>query len=73
MSLFKNINFTESRYLQLRLESFNTLNHVQPAGVNNAFGAKSAAGDPTTFTSNSGEINAYRNPSNVQLGVKLYF
>ena len=72
MSLFKNINFTESRYLQLRLESFNTFNHVQPSGVNNAFGAASA-GAPTTSTSNSGEINAYRNPRNVQLGIKLYF
>jgi carboxypeptidase family protein len=72
ISLFKNINFTESRYLQLRLESFNTFNHVQPAGVNNAFGA-SNAGDPTTITSNSGQINAYRNPRNVQLGIKLYF
>jgi hypothetical protein len=72
MSLFKNINFTESRYLQLRLESFNTFNHVQPSGVNNAFGAASA-GAPTTSTSNSGDINAYRNPRNVQLGIKLYF
>ncbi len=73
MSLFKNIKFTESRYVQLRLESFNTFNHVQPAYVNNAFGAASGAGDPTTVTSNSGQINAYRNPRNVQLGVKLYF
>jgi hypothetical protein len=40
--------------------------------VNNAFGAASA-GAPTTSTSNSGEINAYRNPRNVQLGIKLYF
>ena len=72
MSLFKNINFTESRYIQLRLESFNTFNHTQPAGINNAFGAANA-GQPTTFTSNSGQINAYRNPRNVQLGIKLYF
>jgi hypothetical protein len=73
ISVFKNINFTESRYIQLRLESFNTFNHVQPSGVNNAFGAASGAGDPTTATSNSGEINAYRDPRNVQLGIKLYF
>jgi hypothetical protein len=72
ISLFKNINFTESRYLQLRLESFNTFNHVQPSGVNNTFGAGSA-GQPTTSISNSGDVNAYRNPRNVQLGVKLYF
>ena len=73
ISLFKNINFTEDRYLQLRLESFNTFNHVQPSGVNNAFGAAAGAGDPTTVTSNSGQINAYRDPRNVQLGIKLYF
>lgn len=73
ISLFKNINFTESRYLQLRLETFNTFNHVQPSGVNNTFGAQSAAGDPTTAISNSGDVNAYRDPRNVQLGIKLYF
>jgi Carboxypeptidase regulatory-like domain/TonB-dependent Receptor Plug Domain len=72
MSLFKNINFSESRYLQLRLETFNTFNHVQPSGVNNTFGAASA-GQPTTTISNTGDVNAYRDPRNVQLGVKLYF
>jgi hypothetical protein len=72
MSLFKNINFSESRYLQLRLETFNTFNHVQPSGVNNTFGAASA-GQPTTTISNSGDVNAYRDPRNVQLGIKLYF
>ena len=72
MSLFKNFNFTERTRLQLRLETFNTFNHTQPAGINNAFGA-SSAGAPTTFTANSGQINAYRNPRNVQLGAKFYF
>jgi hypothetical protein len=29
VSLIKNFNFTESRFLQLRIESFNTFNHTQ--------------------------------------------
>jgi hypothetical protein len=36
ISLLKNFNFTESRFLQLRIESFNTFNHTQffgPAAV----------------------------------------
>ncbi|HST10529.1 MAG TPA: hypothetical protein VLL05_09125, partial [Terriglobales bacterium] len=77
ISLFKNINFTESRYIQLRLESFNTFNHTQPASVNTTFTAP-GEGQPvddhgTSQGANSGNINGYRNPRNVQLGIKLYF
>ncbi len=77
MSLFKNINFTERTYLQLRLESFNTFNHVQPASVNTTFTAPGEGqpvdGHATPQGANSGNVNGYRNPRNVQLGIKLYF
>ena len=77
MSLFKNIHFTESTYVQLRLETFNTFNHTQPATINATF----AAPDPsepvydhsTPQGATSGNINGYRNPRNVQLGIKFYF
>jgi hypothetical protein len=77
VSLFKNINFSESRYLQLRLETFNTFNHVQPSPVNTTFTAPGEGqpvdGHSTNQGANSGNINGYRDPRNVQLEIKLYF
>ena len=80
MSLFKNFNFTESVRLQLRLESFNTFNHIQPAGVNTSINTPGLGQAPTPNTGTStgtvgsaGQINGYRDMRNVQLGVKLYF
>jgi carboxypeptidase family protein len=77
ISLFKNINFSESRYIQLRLETFNTFNHTQPALVNTTFTAPGEGqpvdGHATSQGANSGNISGYRNPRNVQLGIKLYF
>jgi hypothetical protein len=71
ISLFKNFNFSESVRLQLRLESFNTFNHVQPAGVSTVLSAPNAGDSPDN--NGAGNITSYRNPRNVQLGVKLYF
>ncbi len=74
ISLFKNVKFTESMSLQLRLESFNTFNHTQPASVNTAISTPGPGLAPSTGTvGSSGTINGYRSPRNVQLGVKLYF
>jgi Carboxypeptidase regulatory-like domain/TonB-dependent Receptor Plug Domain len=82
ISLFKNFNFSESRYLQLRLETFNTFNHTQPAAIGNDHNAPnnwliSTPGPglaPTPATvGNAGNVTGYRDPRNVQLGVKLYF
>ena len=74
ISLFKNINFTERTYLQLRLESFNTFNHTQPAIINNNFTA-TGPGQPVELNnpSGAGNVGVYRNPRNVQLGIKFYF
>ena len=62
MSLFKNIKISEAFTGQLRLESFNTFNHMNPLG-------------PTTlFTSaNFNKITSARDARIVQLGFKLNF
>jgi len=75
MSLFKNINFTERMYLQLRLETYNTFNHTQPNNVNVNFAAASAgavANLPTGGVT-PGLVNGYRDARNLQLGIKFYF
>jgi hypothetical protein len=74
ISLFKNINFTEHVRLQLRLETFNTFNHTQPATINTTFSSPGVGLPPSPGTvGNSGEVTGYRDARNVQLGVKLYF
>lgn len=75
MSLFKNFNFSESMYLQLRLETYNTFNHPQPNNVNINFAAPSA-GQPATLQTNGlnpGVVNGFRDPRELQLGAKFYF
>ncbi len=62
LSAFKNFHFTEQRYLQFRLETFNTFNHTNWASI----GATRAA-------STYGFVTAARDPRIVQLGLKLYF
>jgi hypothetical protein len=76
MSLFKDFHFTESAYLQLRLETYNTFNHTPPAAINLGFnsGSNSPGSTPTASTvGNSGQVTGYRDPRNVQLGAKFYF
>jgi hypothetical protein len=74
ISLFKNINFTEHVRLQLRLETFNTFNHTQPATINTTFNSPGVGLPPSSGTvGNSGQVTGYRDARNVQLGVKLYF
>ena len=73
LSLFKNFSFNESMRLQLRLETFNTFNHVQ-------FGANTT-GDPTMSNAGVnntpgaffGKLAGTRDPRQVQLGAKFYF
>jgi hypothetical protein len=74
VSLFKNLNFTENVHLQLRLESFNVFNHTQPANIHATFNS-STAGQPASAGTlgSSGKIANYRDPRNVQLGIKLLF
>lgn len=65
-SILKNVNFRENVYLQLRLETFNLLNHP-------TFGAVTGGGPNMTPTSSGfGELTGQSNlPREVQLGARL--
>jgi hypothetical protein len=70
IALFKDIHITENKYIQLRLETFNTPNHTQFAtgSNNNAGGTVSDINDPRfgrVISANAGRI--------VQLAGKIYF
>ena len=73
IALFKEIHITETKYIQLRLETFNTFNHTQftPSGYqpyNNIGGTVSDINDPRfgrVISANDGRV--------VQFGAKLYF
>jgi hypothetical protein len=64
LSVFKNFIISEahgSRF-ELRLESFNTWNHTEFAGVSTNLGS-----------SNFGQVTSAADPRIIQLGGKLYF
>jgi hypothetical protein len=62
VSLFKSYTLTELLRLQIRVETFNTLNHTNFQGVSTALGA-----------TNYGQITSTREPRRIQLGAKLIF
>ena len=88
LSLFKNFNIKENLRLQLRLETFNTWNHVQyggdSSGVSTYFGT-TAAGQPVSLNTvsngqlvagtvgDSGKLTTARDPRQIQLGAKFHF
>ena len=61
-SVFRNVKLTERFGLQLRFESFNTLNHTNYLGISTSLGA-----------SNFGQVTSAREPRRIQLGAKLVF
>jgi hypothetical protein len=65
IALSKVVRFDESKSLQIRLETFNTFNHVQ------FFGPASVNGEITS--SAFGQVVSADPPRLVQLGLKLYF
>ncbi len=75
MSLFKNINFTESMHIQLRLEAYNVFNHTQWGNINTGLSEPFSPG--TSFgganAGSSGQITSTRDPRILQLGGKFYF
>ena len=82
LSIFKNINFTESKYLQLRFEMFNAPNHTQFSDFNRSVTFNPATGAitnlPTALGGGGGRygfgaINSARDPRYVQLATKFYF
>jgi Carboxypeptidase regulatory-like domain len=65
MSMFKNFQFTEARYLQFRAEFFNVFNNVQFGNPNASIG-QFGVGTITSLALGS-------NPREIQLALKLYF
>jgi hypothetical protein len=79
MSLYKNFRYTsnERRYMQVRLESYNTFNHTQ-FSVWNSSVVFSSTGQVTNLPSATnrfgfGALNAVRSPRILQIAAKIYF
>ncbi len=80
MSIFKNIKFTEARYIQLRLEAFNVFNHPNFYNKDLGYSLNSASGTTPLSYTPSGTFGQYNStysgtggPRVVQLGAKFYF
>ena len=77
LGVFKNFRITERTRIQLRLETFNTLNHPNP-GV--GFITTNSAGAPDNFVEDAGSPDGYGDfggiqfaRRSVQLGLKIIF
>ncbi|MGH9400618.1 MAG: carboxypeptidase regulatory-like domain-containing protein [Terriglobia bacterium] len=70
MSLIKDIHFTESKYIELRLDTFNLFNHTQFLGTStgNGGGVVSDVNDPRF-----GRVIAAHGARILQLAGKIYF
>jgi hypothetical protein len=75
MALEKDIHFTESKYLELRLETFNTFNHAQFAAPNGTVPAAGTPADQNTFGQILGVQQGTTNGDGrvVQIAGKIYF
>ena len=59
---------------QLRVETFNTFNHTQWAGVNAGISVPNPSSPVTTSSQGStGQVSSTRDPRNIQFGLKLIF
>jgi hypothetical protein len=73
-SLFKNTQINERIKVQLRLETFNVLNHTQFYGVVSSMSPTNPGDRVTAATAGTaGQETSSRDPRNVQLSMKLYF
>ena len=74
ISVYKNVIFNERARLQLRLETFNTFNHTQFAGVINSISANNPGQSiDSSNRGNSGQVSGTYDPRNVQIAGKFYF
>ncbi len=74
ISLYKNTRVGDRVTVQFRLETFNTFNHVQFNGINIGVNVPNA-GQPVTAATQGqlGQVTSYRDPRQIQAGLKLYF
>lgn len=76
ISLLKDFNFSEKRYLELQTNFFNAFNHVQfygPSSLEGASGGSANFGMVTGDTSSSTTTAYYRGPRLIQFALKFYF
>ena len=73
VSVYKNVNITESVRFQLRVEAYNVFNHTQWSTINTGLSAPTPGQNYGTNPGNAGQINAVRDPRQLQLGGKFYF
>jgi hypothetical protein len=74
ISLLKTTTFFEKVRMQLRFETFNTLNRTQWSGVNTGLSVPNPNTAPTATTRGTfGQVNSTRDPRTIQIGVKLLF
>jgi hypothetical protein len=74
ISLFKNTRVGDRVTVQLRLETFNTFNKEQFNTVNTGVNVPNA-GQPVTEATRGqlGQITSFRDPRQIQAGLKIYF
>jgi hypothetical protein len=74
ISLYKNTRVGDRVMVQFRLETFNTFNHVQFNGINTNVNVPNAGQAVTAATQGSlGQVTSYRDPRQIQAGLKFYF
>jgi hypothetical protein len=74
ISIFKNARMGDRVTVQFRLESFNTFNRQQFNGVNTAVNVANAGQPVTEATRGSlGQVTSFRDPRQIQAGLKIYF
>ena len=74
LSVYKNVLFTESTRLQLRLDTFNTFNHTQFVGLFNSINANNPGqAIDGSNRSNSGGVASTFDARNLQLAAKFFF
>ena len=75
ISIMKNFQFTESKYLQFQSNFFNAFNHVQFFGPTSNGGSVGSSGVFGQVTTDSTPSNSpyYRGPRIVQFALKMFF
>jgi hypothetical protein len=72
--MYKTTRITERVSTQLRVETFNTFNHTQWAGINTGISVPNPNTPVTEATRGTfGQANSTRDPRTIQLALKLLF